>query len=134
MDGDEIAQGLRHLLSLHLEEAVMQPIVRHDRRVKGRPRLRDLVLMMGKHGIDAAAMNIEGLAEMLPRHGRALDVPAWATRRRYAGGRRPRGLARLRRLPQYEIHGIALVRGNLDARATDHLVARPARQLSLVGP
>jgi len=29
-----------------------------------------------KHEIDAAAVDIEGLAQVLPRHRRALDVPA----------------------------------------------------------
>src|SRR4029078_268329 len=89
MDGDEVADGLRHLLTLHLEEAVMQPIVGHDRCVEGAARLGDLVLMMRKDEVDAAAMDVESLAEMLPRHGRAFDVPAWTPRRGDAGWRGP---------------------------------------------
>src|SRR5215510_5041277 len=36
--------------------------------------------------------------------------------------------ARLRRLPQHEIGGVALVGRDLDARARDQLVERPARE------
>ena len=32
--------------------------------------------MVREHQIDAAAMDVERLAEMLPRHRRAFDVPA----------------------------------------------------------
>src|SRR5512147_495972 len=126
MDGDEVAEALRHLLTLHLEEAVMQPVIRHHRRVEGTTRLRDLVLMVREDEVDAAAMDVEGLAEMLPRHGRAFDMPAGTPRCRDAGRRRPRRLAWLRRLPQNEVHRVALVGRDLDAGAGDHLVKRPA--------
>ena len=42
--------------------------------------------------------------------------------------RRPRRFARLRRLPQHEVHRVALVGRDLDARAGDHLVERAARE------
>ncbi len=32
MNGDEVAERLRHLLAFHLQEAVVQPEVRHHRR------------------------------------------------------------------------------------------------------
>src|SRR6478609_8377374 len=108
MNDNEVAEALRHLLTLHLEEAVMQPVIGHDRRVEGATRLGDLVLMVREDEVDAAAMDVESLAEMLPRHGRAFDVPARTPRRRDAGRRRPRRLAGLRRLPQHEIHRVAL--------------------------
>src|SRR3954463_528990 len=38
--------------------------------------LRDLVLVMGKDEIDAAAVNVEAFAKMLPAHRRALEMPA----------------------------------------------------------
>src|SRR5690606_32687029 len=42
--------------------------------------LRDLVLMVRKHQVEAATMNVKRLAEQLLTHGRALDVPAGTTR------------------------------------------------------
>ena len=69
---------------------------------------------------------------MLPRHRRALDVPARPARRRNAGRRRPGRLAGLRRLPQHEIHRIALVGRDVDARAGDHLVKRALRQRAVI--
>src|SRR3954449_2969754 len=75
---DEVAERFRHLLALDLQEAVMHPVVRHALPVEGAAGLRDLVLVMRKYEIDAAAMDVEVLAEMLPGHGRALDMPAGA--------------------------------------------------------
>ena len=41
-------------------------------------RLSDLIFVVGEHIIDAAAVNIDGLAEVFDRHCRALDVPPGA--------------------------------------------------------
>ena len=51
-------------------------------------RLRDLVLAIGTPDL-TAAVDVEGLAETLPGHRRAFDVPA-RTAGPAAGGRRPR--------------------------------------------
>src|ERR1700712_3898594 len=78
-DGDEVADALRHLVALDLQEAVVHPDVSHPAFAEGAAGLRQLVLVMREHQINAAAMDIEVLAEMLPRHRRALDVPARAS-------------------------------------------------------
>ena len=50
-----------------------------------------LVLVVGEAQVDAAAVDVEGVAEVLARHGRALEVPAGTA---VAEGRGPRsGLA-----------------------------------------
>src|SRR5262245_59867663 len=41
--------------------------------------LRDLVFVMRKNVVDSSAMNVESLAKILHRHGRALQMPARAT-------------------------------------------------------
>ena len=43
---------------------------------KAQRALREFVLVVRKHQVDAAAMDVELLAEMLPRHRGAFDVPA----------------------------------------------------------
>ena len=48
-------------------------------------------------------------------------------------GRRPGGLAGLGRLPQHEIHRVALVGRDLDPRAGLHLVQRAAGQQAVIG-
>ena len=92
--------------------------------------LRDLILVMGEHQIDAAAMNVERLAQIFARHRRAFDVPSRASA---APGRIPTGQVRVRRLPQHEIHRAFLVGRDFDPRARDHLVQRTARQLAVIG-
>ncbi len=47
--------------------------------------LGDLVLVMREEQVDAAGMQVDGLAEVLPDHRAALDVPAWAPLRGAAG-------------------------------------------------
>ncbi len=50
--------------------------LRQRMAVMGAFALGDLVFVMGKHQIDAAAMDVERLAQIFLRHGRAFDVPA----------------------------------------------------------
>jgi len=132
-DRDEVTLRLRHLGALDLQEAVVQPVIRHHGRVERAARLRDLVLMVRKDQVDAAAVDVEGLAQMLPRHRRAFDVPAGTAGRPDSRRRRPCGLARLRGLPQHEVHRVALIGRHIDTRARDHLVERALRQPAVVG-
>src|SRR5437763_16660893 len=63
----------------------------------------------------AAGMEVEGLTEVLHRHGRALDVPSGiaATPRRVP----LLEIARLRRAPEREVERVPLVRVHFDASA-----------------
>src|ERR1700733_5436561 len=97
---------------------------------------------MGKHKVDSAAVNVESIAAWVVaeeataerleqrrhRHRRALDMPAGPARRSDAGWARPARLVGLRWLPQDEVHRIALVRSDIDARAGQHLVERTVRE------
>jgi len=94
-DGEEVAEALRHLLAFDLQKAVVHPGARHAAFAERAAALGELVLVMRKHEIDAAAMNVELLAEMLPGHRRAFDMPARTARRLDARRRRPGRLARL---------------------------------------
>src|SRR5205814_1481546 len=73
-----VAGRFRHLLAIDLDEAVMQPVTRQRRAAMGRAALRDLVLVVREDQVDAAAMDVEGLAEQGLAHRRALDMPARA--------------------------------------------------------
>src|SRR5579862_3815371 len=91
----EVAGALGHLLSLNQEEAGVHPETREEFSGLGF-RLRDFVLVMRKDQVFAAGMDVEGFAQILHRHGGALDVPA-RTARSDLG--LPRSFARLWRLP-----------------------------------
>ena len=93
MDRHEIPQALRHFFAFDLEMAVVHPDIRHQRLMKRAARLRDFVFMVRKDEIDAAAVDIENLAEMAPRHRRAFDVPARTAGRGDPAWRRPRRFA-----------------------------------------
>src|SRR4029077_13756044 len=60
---------------------------------------------MGEDQVDAAAVEVEGLAEVLHAHRRALDVPAGTPR---SPGGLPGGLARLDRFPEAEVAHVLL--------------------------
>src|SRR4051812_33181243 len=92
-------------LSANTHEAVVQPIA--SERLTGIGlRLRQLVLMVRKLQIEAAAMDIERLAQEFHAHRRAFDVPAGPARSPRAV---PLWLARLGGFPQGEIAGVALL-------------------------
>src|SRR4051812_3261092 len=100
--------------------------------MEGAPRLCDLVLVVRKHEIDTATMDVECFAEVLPTHRGAFDMPAGAPGRGDTGRRRPTWLALFRGLPQHEVHRVALVGRNIDTRARHHLVERAPRELPVV--
>ncbi len=80
--------------------------------------------MVREHEVDAAAMDVEALAEMLPCHRGAFDVPAGTALGDDARRRRPGRLAGFGRLPQHEVGDVALVGRDIDSGAGDHLVER----------
>ena len=67
IDRDEVAQRLGHLLALDLEEAVVHPHVGHRGGAVRAARLRDLVLVVGKDEVDAAAVDVEDVRPGQPR-------------------------------------------------------------------
>ena len=84
--------------------------------------LRDLALVMREEMVLATRVDVEGLAEVRHRHGRALDVPSRipATPRRLPLLQ----VAGLRRAPEREVERVALVRVDLDAGAGLALIGR----------
>ena len=108
----------------------MQPIARVTRAAVRARALRDLVLVVRKQQIDAAAVDVDRLAEVRLGHRRAFDVPTGPAAPPRA---RPTDGVLVRRLPEHEVAGVAFVRRDLDARARDHVVAVAARQPAVVG-
>ena len=86
----EVAQGLRHLLTTHVDHRVVHPVP--GERVATGHGLGALVLVMGERQVVTPAMDVEVRAQHLQGHGDALDVPAGST---IAPRRRPRRLAGL---------------------------------------
>ena len=127
--GEEVAERLAHLLARDVQEAVVHPVLRHDGVAEGAAALRDLVLVVREDEVEAAGMDVEGLAQVLGAHRRAFDVPA---RPAAAPRARPARLIVGRGLPQHEVGGVLLVGRHLDPRAGDQLVARAPRQAAVV--
>ncbi len=128
-DGEEVAERLRHLLVGDAHEAVVQPVAHEGLAVRALG-LRDLVLVVRKLQVLAAAMEVESLPQQGAAHGRALDVPARAS---VAPRRRPCGLAGLGALPEHEVQGIVLAGSGLDALAGAQFIQRLARELAVAG-
>ena len=104
-----VAERLAHLLAGGGDPRVVQPVRRE--RVPGRARLGLLVLVVGEAQVDAAAVDVEGAAEVLLRHRRALDVPAGPAPSPRRGPRGRRRLGLLVALPQGEVARVALAPG-----------------------
>ena len=125
----EVAEGLRHLLAIDQQHAIVQPSIGHAAGAMSAAALRHLILMMREHQVGTAAMNVEHLAQMFPRHGRAFDMPA---RPATAPGAVPTRGFGIRGLPQHEIPRIALIRRHIDARAGQQLILIAARELAVI--
>ncbi len=125
----EVAERLAHLLGVDLQHAAVQPVGR-ERHAGRRLGLRDLVLVVREDEVAAAAVDVEGQAELHLRHRRALDVPAGAA---LAPRARPVRLARLGGLPEREVERVALAVVVVDARLRLHLVDVAAGQLAVRG-
>ena len=128
--GEEIPQGLGHLLPFHQQEFPVDPGV--DPGVaRGTLALGDLVLVVGKDQVHAAAMDIDALTQELHAHGRAFDVPA---RSPGAPGGIPGGFAGLEGLPQHEItEGFALVFIGIHGSAHLHALPIQMGQAPILG-
>ena len=121
-DAEHVTERLRHLLFVEAHEAVVEEEANEGLATRALG-LRDLVFVVREDQVLAAGMDVEGLAEELRRHRRALDVPAGPAA---APRARPGRLASLLvlgrdRLPEREVHRVALARVDLDARAGDHV-------------
>ena len=127
LDDERVALGLAHLLvdlgrdvvvvllvavglapSLGVgrgDHAVVHPDAHELGAAVGALGLGDLVLVVREHQVEAAAVDVDLLAQRSSSHGGALDVPARAA---WAPGTRPARLAGSGRLPQGEVRGVAL--------------------------
>ena len=90
--------------------------------------LGNLVFVMGKNEVPAAAVNVYLVAERSAVHCRALYVPAGSA---LAPGRRPADFALLCRLPQREVGRVALFLGVLYPYAVEHVLHRPVRKATV---
>ncbi len=130
LDGEDIAEALRHLFAVHAKHAIVNPIAGKAAAGKRAQALRAFVLVVREQQIPAAAVDVERLAEIAPGHGAALDVPARPTA---PPGTVPARQVGRGRLPEHEVAGIALVRRHLDARAGQQLVWAAAGEPAVFG-
>ena len=128
--GEEIAQALGHLPALDLQHLVVHPDLREPGPRMGAGRLRQLVLVVRELQINAAAVNVETRPQQCVAHRRAFDVPA---RPPIAPGAVPSRRGGIRRLPQHEIHRVALVRRHFHPRPGNHVVDRAPREAPIIG-
>ena len=129
IDGDQVAQGLAHLFARQLQHAVVHPIA--GKGLAGQAlALGDLVFVVGEDQVIAAAVDVDGLAQVMQTHGRAFDVPAGS-----AGSPRtfPRRFAWLGRLPQRKVAHKLLARVFLNAGAALGQVQFAPAQFAVVG-
>ena len=75
----EVAERLGHLVVADAQCPAVHPNTR-ERNAECAFALRDLVFVVREDQIGASAVNVEGLTQRLPRHRRALDMPARAAR------------------------------------------------------
>ncbi|MDZ7728332.1 MAG: DNA primase [Dehalococcoidia bacterium] len=92
----QVAQRLAHLGPFELEHPIVHPPAREGLDIVRALGLGDLVLVVGKAEVVAAAMDIDLRAQERARHGSALNAPAGPAR---PPGAVPRRIPRFDRLP-----------------------------------
>ena len=85
VEGDEVAEGLAHLLAVDGNHVIVHPVAAGAVAGDG-GLLGNLAFVVGEHEVHSAAVDVEGLAEIFGAHGGALGVPAGET---VAPGGRP---------------------------------------------
>ncbi len=129
LDGDDVADGLGHLLVAEAEHTVMDPVAGEG--LAGEAfALGDLVLMVREDQVVAAAMNINRVAEEMMVHRGAFNMP---TRAAGAPGAVPRGLAGFDGLPQREVEGVFLAVIDFLAVTGAHIVRVASGELAVAG-
>src|SRR5207244_3539537 len=94
--------------------------------------LGEFVFVVGKLQIEAAAVDVERVAQERAAHGAALDVPAGAAFAPGALELHFGRLARLGALPEREVAGIPLAVAHLDARARFQLLWIAVAELAVI--
>jgi len=64
-DGDEVAQRLAHFLAAKLKQSVVQPVADKGFDSRKTFRLGDFVLMVGEDEVLTAAVDVNGLSQVL---------------------------------------------------------------------
>src|SRR5690606_31349312 len=96
-----------------LHQAVVHPVA--GKGLAGaRFRLSQFVLMMRKHQVEAAAVDIERLTEVLHAHGGTFNMPAGPPR---SPGTVPRRLPLARAFPECEVGRVAFAIVSFHTRA-----------------
>ena len=104
--GDEVPQGLAHLLSVDRYHVVVDPVT----DAFGSPPchiLSDLALMVGEHKVHSSSVNIELLAKIFLSHDGAFQMPSGETLAPWA--RPVHYVLRLGLFPKGEIEGCPFV-------------------------
>ena len=126
-DGKEIIQALGHFPVVHIDIAVMHPVMGKGYSIAALA-LGNFIFVMGKNQILTAAMDIDGISQIGSGHGRAFDMPSrpplspWGI---------PIRLAWLGRFPKGEVHRVFLALSNPDAGAGLQLLQRLMGKLSI---
>ena len=103
-EGEEVAEGFRHLLALDDEVLGVEPDF-DEGFSGGALALGDFVFVVGEGEVHAAGVNVERLAEVAHGHGGAFDVPAGTAG---ADTGFPEMLAGLGSFPESEVAGVGL--------------------------
>src|SRR5688572_2919115 len=102
LHAEEMPRRFGHLLAAQVQQPVVHPVM-DEPLAGGTLALRELVFVMREDEVLAATVEVERLAQVLGRHGGALDMPPGPARTPRA---LPRRLARLGRLPEREVERI----------------------------
>ncbi len=108
----------------------MHPNIGHGRSSMGAAALGNFIFMMRENQIQATAVDIKDLTQILPAHCRALNMP---TRTSPPPGTIPsRGIV-IGRLPEHKIRRIPLIGSDFNPGTSNLFITVTAGQLPIIG-
>ena len=131
LHGVEVAQRLGHLLAVDGHKAVVHPDPGKSGVRMCRTGLGNLVLVVWKDKVVAAAMDVEVQSEMAGAHGGALEVPA---RTPVTPGTLPSGKIARGRFPEHEVGITPLVGSHIQTGSGNDVLHRVAGEPAIVRP
>ncbi len=131
-DGEKVAQTFGHFFVVHIDKTVVHPGV-HKGLAIGAFALGNFGFVVRKLQVGAAAVNVQRFTEQFAGHGRALNVPAGATRAKHAGPFGVVGFFGFGALPQHGVERVLFAFAHRHALTSAQIIERFAAQLPVVG-
>ena len=125
---EEVVERLAHLFRINGNKSIVQPVI-YEMAACASFGLGNFIFMVRENKIGSAAMEINGISQVMGRHGRAFNMPAWSS---LAPRAFPERFTRLCCLPKGKVARVSLFIVDFNADAGEHIFHFSSGQFAIV--